>query len=58
MSNSEASRVTEKELMPEPSQNSHPLQNQPQDEYAKSQNKRALEIGLSRKGKEKGVCTR
>ncbi|KAJ4724780.1 Fatty acyl-CoA reductase [Melia azedarach] len=58
MPNSEAPRGSRREVTREPGQSSHPPPASPKDEYAKSQNVRALDPGPSRKGKEKAATSR
>ncbi|KAJ4715162.1 Retrovirus-related Pol polyprotein from transposon opus [Melia azedarach] len=58
MPNSEALRGSRREVTREPGQSSHPPLALPQDEYAESQNVRALDPGPSRKGKEKAATNR
>ncbi|KAJ4719026.1 Retrotransposon gag domain-containing protein [Melia azedarach] len=58
MPNSEAPRGSRREVTQEPGQSSGPPPAPPQDEYAESQNVRALDPGPSRKGKEKAAINR
>ncbi|KAJ4705024.1 Retrovirus-related Pol polyprotein from transposon opus [Melia azedarach] len=58
MPNSEAPRGSRREVTREPGQSNRPPPASPQDEYAESQNVRALDPGPSRKGKEKAATSR
>ncbi|KAJ4710180.1 Beta-porphyranase [Melia azedarach] len=58
MPNFEAPRGSRREVTREPGQSSRPPPAPPQDEYAESQNVRALDPGPSRKGKEKAATSR
>ncbi|KAJ4724401.1 Retrovirus-related Pol polyprotein from transposon opus [Melia azedarach] len=58
MPNSEAPRGSRREVTRDPGQSSRPPPAPPQDEYAESQNVRALDPGPSRKGKEKAATNR
>ncbi|KAJ4703221.1 Retrovirus-related Pol polyprotein from transposon 17.6 [Melia azedarach] len=58
MPNSEAPRESRREVTRELNQSSRPPLAPPQDEYAESQNVRALDPGPSRKGKEKVTTSR
>ncbi|KAJ4708785.1 GAG-POL [Melia azedarach] len=58
MLNSEAPRGFRREVTLEPGQSSRPPSALPQDEYAESQNVRALDLGPSKKGKGKAATSR